>query len=96
MQWLTHSDIILLSSAIYAAVMTLVRLVPVDVDRHRDADDELGRELGEAEHVPRAAEDVQLAVDRLGAVGEHQGVDVHNRQRTLRPCRTNRRLKASD
>ena len=62
---------------VHVEVMPRVRLVPVDVDRDRDADDELRRELGEAKDVPRPAEDVELAVDRLGAVGQHQGVDVH-------------------
>src|SRR5262249_41075552 len=58
-------------------MMAPVRLVPVDVDRDRDADDQLGGKLGKAEDVPRPAEHVQLAVDRLGADGKHEGMDVH-------------------
>ena len=54
-------------------VVALVGLVPVHVDRDRDADDQLRRKLGKPQHVPGAAEDVELAVDGLGGVGQEHG-----------------------
>jgi hypothetical protein len=55
----------------------VVGLVPGDVDAEADREGPLGRQLGEAEDVPAAAGQVELAVDGLAVVAEEEEADVH-------------------
>src|SRR6201992_556405 len=54
-----------------------VGLVPGDVDAEADVEGPVVGQLGQAEDFPAAAAQVELAVDRLGVVGEEEKADVH-------------------
>ena len=56
----------------------VVGLVPGDVDAEADVEGPLGGKLGQAQDVPAAAGQIQLAVDGLAVVAEEQEADVHS------------------
>ena len=77
-------------------LVRVVGLVPGDVDAEADVEGPLVRQLGQAQDVPAAAVEVELAVDRLAVVGEQEEADVHGAssgrgrrrgRRAARPCR---------
>jgi hypothetical protein len=54
-----------------------VGLVPGDIDAEADVEGPLVGELGQAQDVPAAAGQVELAVDCLAVVGEQDEAEVH-------------------
>ena len=70
-----------------AELVGAVGLMPGDVDAEADVEGPLVGQLGEAEDVPAAAGQVQLAVDGLAVVAEQEEADLHTRPPVPRPRR---------
>ena len=58
-------------------IVVRVGLVPADVEAEPDVEAPLVGELGQAQHVPAAADHVELAVDRLAVIRKEQEADLH-------------------